>query len=184
MCFTEFHRPFFTEIYISQPALLILLGIKIFTSFIHPGYICIDETLGFPQIKLKRHLIVWKINKKKIHQHERLWGFKYRHFKPWADHVESNIYIYGLPSGASGKEPACWCRRPKRDKGWIPGLGRFPGGGHGNPLQYSCLENPMDRGAWRSTNHGVTKSQTWLKRFSTQLISLVWIIIAEGSISV
>ena len=94
MCFTEFHRPFFTEIYISQPALLILLGIKIFTSFIHPGYICIDETLGFPQIKLKRHLIVWKINKKKIHQHERLWGFKYRHFKSWADHVESNIYIY------------------------------------------------------------------------------------------
>ena len=48
----------------------------------------------FPKIKLKRHLIVWKMNKKKIYQHERLWGFKYRHFKSWADHVESNIYIY------------------------------------------------------------------------------------------
>ena len=38
-----------------------------------------------------------------------------------------------------------------RDAGLIPGLGRFPGEGHGNPLQYSCLENPMDRGAWRAT---------------------------------
>ena len=44
-----------------------------------------------------------------------------------------------------------------RDKGLIPGLGRSPGGGHGNPPQYSCLENPMDRGAWRATVHGVTE---------------------------
>ena len=42
----------------------------------------------------------------------------------------------------------------------IPGLGRSPGGGNGNPLQYSCLKNPMDRGAWRATVHGVTKGQT------------------------
>ena len=48
----------------------------------------------------------------------------------------------------------------KRDSGSIPGLGRSPGGGHGNPLQYSCLENPMDRGAWWATVHRVTKSQT------------------------
>ena len=47
--------------------------------------------------------------------------------------------------------------------GSIPGLGRSPGGGHGNPLQYSCLENPMDRGAWRVTVHGVAESQTRLK---------------------
>ena len=45
-----------------------------------------------------------------------------------------------------------------RDVGSIPGLGRSPGGGHGNPLQYSCLENPMDRGAWWATVHGVAKS--------------------------
>ena len=44
-----------------------------------------------------------------------------------------------------------------RDTGSIPRLGRSPGGGHGNPLQYSCLENPMDRGAWQATIHGVTK---------------------------
>ena len=46
-----------------------------------------------------------------------------------------------------------------RDVGLIPGLGRSPGGGHGNPLQYSCLENPMDREAWQATVLGVTKSQ-------------------------
>ena len=46
------------------------------------------------------------------------------------------------------------------DVGSIPGLGKFPGGGHGNPLQYSCLENPMDRGAWRATVHGVTELDT------------------------
>ena len=50
-----------------------------------------------------------------------------------------------------------------KDLGSIPGLGRSPGGGHGNPLQYSCLENPMDRGAWWAMVHGVTKSRTRLK---------------------
>ena len=49
----------------------------------------------------------------------------------------------------------------------IPGLGRSPEGRHGSPLQYSCLENPMDRGAWEAIVHGITKSQTLLKRLST-----------------
>ena len=48
-----------------------------------------------------------------------------------------------------------------RDKGLVPGSGRSPGGEHGNPLQCSCLRNPMDRGAWRATVHGVAKSQTY-----------------------
>ena len=48
------------------------------------------------------------------------------------------------------------------DTGSIPGLGRSPGGGKGNPLQYSCLENPMDRGVWQVIVHGVKKSQTRL----------------------
>ena len=56
-----------------------------------------------------------------------------------------------------------------QDAGSIPGSGRSPGGEHGNPLQYSCLENPMDRGAWRVTLQGVAKSQTQL---STCLHSL------------
>ena len=54
-----------------------------------------------------------------------------------------------------------------KDMGVILGLGRSLGGGHGNPLQYSCLENPMDRGAWWATIHRVTKSQTQLKWLST-----------------
>ena len=62
----------------------------------------------------------------------------------------------GFPDGASGKEPACQCRRHSS----IPGLGRSPGEGHGNPLQYSCLENPMDRGAWWATVPRVAQSQT------------------------
>ena len=49
-----------------------------------------------------------------------------------------------------------------REKGLIPGWGRSPGGGHGNPLQNSCLENPLDRGAWQAAVHGVAKSQTGL----------------------
>ena len=54
-----------------------------------------------------------------------------------------------------------------REIGLIPGSGRSPGGGHGNPLQYSCLENPMDRGAWRAAVHGVAKSWTRLSNLIT-----------------
>ena len=53
-----------------------------------------------------------------------------------------------------------------RDAGLIPGSGRSPGGGHGNPLQHSCLENPMDKGAWRATVQRVTKSDTFERRQS------------------
>ena len=55
-----------------------------------------------------------------------------------------------------------------RDVGWIPGLGRSPGGGNGNVSQYSCLEKPMDRGAWWAIVHRVAKSQTRLKPLSTR----------------
>ena len=58
-----------------------------------------------------------------------------------------------------------------RDAGSIPGSGRSPGRGQGNALQYPCLQNPMDREAWWATDHGVTKSQTWLKQLSTCPIS-------------
>ena len=54
-----------------------------------------------------------------------------------------------------------------RDAGSVPGSGRSPGGGHSNPLQYSCLENPMDTGAWRAMALRVAQSQTRLKRLST-----------------
>ena len=68
------------------------------------------------------------------------------------------IIFLGFPGGTNGRESAC----NAGDVGWIPGLGTSPGGGHGNSLQYSCLGNSMDRGAWWATVHGVTKSQTQL----------------------
>ena len=60
----------------------------------------------------------------------------------------------------------------KRDKRLIPGWGRSPGVGHGTALQYSCLENPMDRGAWRATVHRAAKSQTQLKRLSMHVLHI------------
>ena len=62
-------------------------------------------------------------------------------------------YCEGFPGGSDGKESAC----STGDLGLIPGLGRSPGGGHGNPLQYSCLGNHMDRGVWQAVC-GVTES--------------------------
>ena len=64
----------------------------------------------------------------------------------------------GFPGGSVGKQTAY----NAGDPGLIPGLGRSPGEGNGDPLQYSSLENPMDGGAWRATVHGVAKSQTRL----------------------
>ena len=61
-----------------------------------------------------------------------------------------------FPGGSNGEESAC----NAGDPGLIPGSGRFPEEGYGNPFQYSCLENSVDRGAWWATVHGVTKSGT------------------------
>ena len=71
------------------------------------------------------------------------------------------VYIL-FPGGSEDKASAC----NAGDPGTIPGLGRSPGEGNGNPLQYSCPENPMGRGAWQATVHGVAKSQTWLSNFT------------------
>ena len=72
------------------------------------------------------------------------------------------MYKMGFPGGAAVKNlPAN--AGDIRDTGLTTGSGRFPGGGYGNPLQYSCLENPMDRGAWCATARGVAKSRTRLK---------------------
>ena len=60
------------------------------------------------------------------------------------------------------------------DTGLVPGSGRFPGGGYGNPLQYSCLENPMDRGAWLATVHRVAKSRTRLKQLSMHVHTRIY----------
>ena len=70
--------------------------------------------------------------------------------------------LWAFPSGSVGKESACSAGDPRS----FLGSGRAPRGGHSNPLQCSCLEKPMDRGAWQATSHSVAKSQTWLKWLS------------------
>ena len=74
-------------------------------------------------------------------------------FTIWATREVHLYHEVGFPGSSNGKESAC----SAGDLGLIPGLGRSPGEGNGNPLQYSCLENPMDRGAWRVTVHGVAR---------------------------
>ena len=83
--------------------------------------------------------------------------------RTWICHSSSTVYtaltLYlGFPGGSDSKESVC----NAGDTDLIPGLGRSPGVGNGNPLQYSCLENSMDREAWRATVHGVAKSRTRL----------------------
>ena len=66
--------------------------------------------------------------------------------------------LWDAPNGSVGKQSAC--NTGHTGDGFDPWVGKIPGGGNGNPLQYSGLKNPMDRGAWRATVHGVPKSQT------------------------
>ena len=85
------------------------------------------------------------------------------HFYSLLDQV---IRLLGFPGGSDGEESTC----NAGDLGLIPGLGRSSGGGHGNPLQNSCLKNSTDRGAWQATVHWVAKIWTWLSdlsRYST-----------------
>ena len=72
-----------------------------------------------------------------------------------------------MPGGADGKESTC----SAEDLGSIPGLGRSPGGGHGNPLQYYCLENPMNKETWWATVHRVAKGRTQLKHLSIHAVT-------------
>ena len=74
-----------------------------------------------------------------------------------------------LPGGSEGKESTC----NVGDLASIPGLGRSPGGGYGNPFQYSCLENSMHRGAWWATVHRVTESQTQLSDLAEHNLSMI-----------
>ena len=76
--------------------------------------------------------------------------------------------LLGFPGGSDGKESTC----NAGDLALIPGLGRSPGRGHGNPLQYFCLENPMDRGAWRATVHGVSRIRhDWATKHTGTLLN-------------
>ena len=87
-------------------------------------------------------------------------------FSRWEKKKEALDSCTGFPRGSVVKNPPA-SAGDAGDVGLIPGSGRSPGGGHGNPSQYSCLQNSMNRGAWQAMVHGVAKSQSWLKRLST-----------------
>ena len=102
---------------------------------------------------LQQHMFV------PLHTHTHTYIDTYTHTHIYIDththtHMASQVVLVvkNLPANAGDI----------REVALIPGWGRSPGGRHGNPLQYSCLENPIDRGAWRATVNGVTKSQTQL----------------------
>ena len=80
----------------------------------------------------------------------------------WPNLFQALATYLGCPGGSVVKNPPA----NAGGAGLIPGLGRSPGGGHSNPLQYSCLKNPMDRGAWQTTVHGVTETRTQVKWLS------------------
>ena len=87
--------------------------------------------------------------------------------------IQLPSFHIGLPWCLSGKESACTAG----DVGSIPGSQRSPGGGHGNPLQYSWLENPLDRGAWRDAVHRVAQSRTQLKRLNSRSSKVMVIVL-------
>ena len=87
----------------------------------------------------------------------------------WANRY---LYHWGFPGDASGKEHACQCRRRKRH-GFNPWVGKIPWRRHGNPLQYSCLGNTINRGAWQATVHRVAESQTQLKQFTMHAFLII-----------
>ena len=96
-------------------------------------------------------------------------------------YLEKYCLMYGLPWWLSHRESACNAE-DTGDTGSIPGLGRFPGGRYGNPLQYSYLESPMDRGAWQATVYRVAQSRTQLKLLSMHVwcIQFVWPSVFNG----
>ena len=84
--------------------------------------------------------------------------------------ARDNLEINSMTISASGKKNPHAIAGDLRDMGSIPGSGRSPGGGHSNPLLYSCLENLMDRGSWQATAHRIANSWTRLKQLSTSNI--------------
>ena len=108
-------------------------------------------------------------------------GFYLLAFSPCFSFFLLSSFIFGaiyfvifFPGGASGKEPSCHCSRHKR-LGFSPWVWKILWRREWLPLQYSCLDNPVDRGAWWASVHGVTKSQTGLSIFSMHLVIYLFI---------
>ena len=125
--------------------------------------------------------LLLRVNHRTEHQWGLGWGWwwarearslSYRGLWGWVPSISLFVNsINGLPWWVMGKETAC----NAGVAGSITGSGRYPRVEHGNPLQYSCLENPTDRGAWRTIAHGIAKSQSGLKRLEhTHTIVQTW----------
>ena len=138
-------------------------------------HLCVDKKQNDRQSKeSKGNVKGWKVKR------DQEWAFRLQREAPapstlcWGQNANLDWHAQpagGFPGGASGKEPACQSRKHKMARVgggvWCLGQGDPPEGGNDNPLQHSCLENPMDRGAWRAVVHGVVKSQISLKQLST-----------------
>ena len=99
------------------------------------------------------------------------WGNNYKVIKKYPRSKSDSYNWTGTPGSLDSKESACIVGNP----GWIPGSGRAPRDGNGNPLQYSCLENPIDGGSWQATVQGVTRNHTQLSDFTFNfVINLYW----------
>ena len=134
--------------YPNGKARIILLGQQFSRSTIH---------------RLKFHVSFTSCNLPLALRHEDLnleWRVLFLWYFAWS------FYSVGLPQGLSSKESVC-STGDTGDRGSIPEWGRYPGGGNGNPLQCSCLGNPIDRGAWQATVHGITKSQIQLSNWAS-----------------
>ena len=91
-------------------------------------------------------------------------------WEAWDQKNVTKDILQGFPGGSEVKASAC----NAGDLGLIPGWGRSPGEGNGNPLHYSCLENHMDREAWQATVHGIAKSRTRLSDFTFTLKDILY----------
>ena len=109
----------------------------------------------------------WNNGMNKFMSHTCIWNHKSH------EGNEQGTMFVSSPGGSNGKEPACWCRLDARTAGLVRGSGGSPGGMHSSPLQYACLESPVDRGAWWATVHRVTESRTWLKWLSTHTCTML-----------
>ena len=103
---------------------------------------------------------IWQFDKKEMIS-EQYWKVCEKNWKRIESWNSETCTVKGFPGGSDSKESTC-----NADLGSISGSGRSPGGGHGNPLQYSCLENPMDSAAWWDIVHRNIKSQTQFKQIN------------------
>ena len=127
-----------------------------------------------------RDHIFWSLQpcKETVHQHHRVGKVNDgRHSGCLRDKKRPAVQNWGFPGGSVVKKKKKSLPVNARDAGGtgsVPGSRRSPGGGHGSPLQYTCLENPKDRGAWWATVYKVAKSQTWLSNWINTVQSYNW----------